>query len=96
MNLQDTLLAYSEWLDSERLIVSDHMSRKDGKALDGRSHDELAREFIAQWKGAPLAGDEPMLGLATTQQLVSELDARVRVAAMIGQAWPLYRTVDVR
>lgn len=45
MNTQDTLLAFSEWLDSEGLIVND----QDPDA-DKRSHDELAQEFIDQWE----------------------------------------------
>lgn len=64
MNTHDTLVAFSEWLDSEGLIVSDGM----GKPLstfgavdhstppDKRSHDELATEFMEQWEGSPLAG----------------------------------------
>lgn len=49
MNTVDTLLAYSEWLDGEHLIVSD-------QGDDKRAHEELAREFIEQWDGQPLAG----------------------------------------
>ena len=52
MNTKDTLLAYSEWLDSQGLIVGE----SDG---DDRSHDSLADDFIEQWKGQPLAGQEP-------------------------------------
>lgn len=61
MNTQDTLLAYSEWLDSEGLIVND----QDPDA-DKRSHDELAQEFISQWEAdaqrATLAGRDPVIG----------------------------------
>lgn len=53
MTTQDTLLAYSEWLDSEGLVKSDQ-----GK--DKRSHDELAQAFIEHWESnedrATLAG----------------------------------------
>lgn len=61
MSTRDTLLAYSEWLDSQHLIVSD----KEGytqpvRDHDGRSHDQLAQDFIAHWeaddRGADLAG----------------------------------------
>lgn len=37
----DDLFAYSEWLDSEGLIVSDSISD------DTRSHDELVTDFLA-------------------------------------------------
>ncbi len=50
MNTQDTLLAYSEWLDTQGLIVSDL-----DEDADKRSHDELAREFTERWPGLPLA-----------------------------------------
>lgn len=36
----------------------------------------------------------PTLGNASTIQLVSELDARTRTAALAGEGWPHYRTVD--
>ncbi len=48
MDLQDTLLAFSEWLDSEGLIKPD-----TGK--DKRTHEELAREFIEECRDAHLA-----------------------------------------
>lgn len=51
MNTHDTLLAFSEWLDSQGLIVSDQTPGEDT-----RTHDELATEFMEQWKGSPLAG----------------------------------------
>jgi|GEM_PF-5750201 len=43
-DLKDTLLAFSEWLDSEGLIKPD-----TGK--DKRTHEELASEFIADRAG---------------------------------------------
>lgn len=121
MNTHDTLLAFSEWLDTHGLIPVDG---------DNRTHDDLAREFIEQWEAdrdkATLAGrvivqdsvmcvdtmpiaeirsfgdaapvasyvDGPLLGLATTAELVSELAARVEVAETIGEDWPGYKTVD--
>lgn len=53
MNTRDTLLAYSEWLDSLGLVASD-LDEDD----DQRSHDELAQEFIDQWEGTPLPTGE--------------------------------------
>ena len=43
-----------------------------------------------------MATEEPQanLGLATTQELIEELAARARVSAVIGEDWPLYRTID--
>lgn len=53
MTLQETLLAYSEWLDGEGLVKA--QTRKDT-----RTHDDLAREFIEDWEStdtrATLAG----------------------------------------
>lgn len=37
---------------------------------------------------------EPLLGLATTDQLIRELAARSHIAKIDGQDWPSYRTVD--
>lgn len=51
MNTHDTLLAFSEWLDGQGLIVSDQTPD-----ADTRTHDQLAAEFIEQWAGFPLAG----------------------------------------
>lgn len=52
MNLKDTLLAYSEWLDPEGQM-SNHG--------DDRSHEDLASDFIEWWycdpNRAPLVGD---------------------------------------
>ena len=53
MDTHDTLLAFSEWLDGQGLIVGDQ-----GDGADKRTHDELAEEFIDQWEGQPLAGQE--------------------------------------
>jgi hypothetical protein len=48
MDTHDTLQAFSEWLDSQGLIVSDQTP--DG---DTRTHDQLAADFIADWEGRP-------------------------------------------
>lgn len=64
MTTQQTLVAYSEWLDSEGLIVSDRGNvtgqNDEPPVEDKRTHDDLAREFIAYWKSnenrAALAG----------------------------------------
>lgn len=99
MNTQDTLLAYSEWLDSQRLIVS-NVPDGDTDCRDDRSHDQLAKDFITQWNDhdapcAPLADERRVhLGLATTHHLLGELMARANVAQATGQDWPSYRTVD--
>ena len=59
MDLQDTLLAFSEWLDGEGLM-------KTPKGKDKRTHEDLAREFIEEWEStdtrATLAGREPITG----------------------------------
>lgn len=61
MSTQETLLAFSEWLDSEGLI---RPPAKD----DDRTHDQVAAEFIADWEStatrATLAGREPVTGQA--------------------------------
>lgn len=55
MSTRDTLLHFSEWLDSEHLIVGD---QADG--ADKRTHEQLAEQFIEHWeadeRGANLAG----------------------------------------
>lgn len=57
MDLHDTLLAYSEWLDSQGLIVPDTEGyTRNNLKPDGRSHDQLARDFVKEWSGAPLVG----------------------------------------
>jgi hypothetical protein len=40
----DLLLSYGEWLDAEHLIVGDQ-----GEGADKRTHEELAKEFLA-WR----------------------------------------------
>ena len=37
------------------------------------------------------AVDRPLLGLATTKELIDELAARADVSATCGEAWPNYR-----
>lgn len=53
LSTQETLFYFSEWLDSEGVIVSD-------KAGDDRTHEQLAKDFIEHWeaddRGAILAG----------------------------------------
>ena len=59
VDLQETLLAFSEWLDGEGLM-------KTPKGKDKRTHEDLAREFIQEWEStdtrATLAGREPITG----------------------------------
>lgn len=50
MNTKDTLQAYSEWLDSEGVVV------RDTKSMDDRSHDKLADDFLAHWLSDPNKG----------------------------------------
>ena len=58
MNLEDTLLAYSEWLDGEKVI-------KPNTDEDDRDHGTLVSQFVEYWeehdapctKRAPLALD---------------------------------------
>lgn len=53
MTMFAMLFAYSEWLDSEGLIVSDHghahIGRSDGAQPieDKRTHEDLVNEFLA-------------------------------------------------
>lgn len=64
MDTRDTLIAYSEWLDSEGLIVPQVV----GPGGDDRTHQTLAEEFIEFWETHPhtgtLAGREPVKGQA--------------------------------
>lgn len=47
------LFYYSEWLDSQRLLkVPTDLDPKDE-----RTHEDLVREFLAQWTGMPLPED---------------------------------------
>jgi hypothetical protein len=48
MSTQDTLLAFSEWLDGEGYMVA------TGLAWSGdKTHEELARDFIEDWESNP-------------------------------------------
>ena len=51
---------------------------------------EIAEDLLAF-----LDAHQPLLGFATTRQLIHELAARAEVAESVGETWPLYRTVDV-
>jgi hypothetical protein len=91
MNTLDTLLAYSEWLDGEKINPSD--------SEDERTHEDLVKQFIAHWDENPerarLAdAAQANLGMATTYDIITELAARADVADTIGEDWPRYRTVD--
>ena len=66
MNLQSTLLAYSEWLDSEGLVIGDN-------GEDKRTHNELVDEFIEQWEGNDLT--EPLIG-GTRVEGATEIGAK--------------------
>lgn len=46
MNLQDTLLAYGEWLDTKKGFKSDEADLDD-------TWDNLAEDFIREWKADP-------------------------------------------
>jgi hypothetical protein len=71
VNLQNTLLAYSEWLDGQGLIVSDQ-----GEDADKRTHENLADEFIQQWQGSPLVGaDDDVLKEAMNRGIEAFIDA---------------------
>lgn len=52
MSTRDTLSAFSEWMDTEKINPS--------SADDDRTHDDLAQAFIDHWeadeRGANLAG----------------------------------------
>lgn len=89
MNTQDTLMAYSEWLDGEKKLMRDEEL--------ATTHEDLVKEFLDYWADvpdrAPLAGREALLGYATTEQLINELQARASVAATIGEDWPQYSTM---
>jgi len=60
-------------------------------------NDTLYRELGTDWRCSccglptfiPAAIDKPMLGLATTRQLIEELSARIEMDGMLD-----YRTVD--
>lgn len=68
MSTQETLLAFSEWLDSEGLVLPEGRVKTQDRREDNRSHDELAREFIQQWEARPgtatLAGRPHVRGQA--------------------------------
>jgi len=51
MSTQDTLLAFSEWLDTERIChVKDHDDLSPGADV---THEDLARQFIEHWESVP-------------------------------------------
>lgn len=67
MNTEDTLLAYSEWLDGQKVV------RSEKESNDDRTHDKLVTDFVTEWhaddetpcvRRAPLAGAGDMTPLA--------------------------------
>lgn len=50
MNMQDTLLAYGEWLDGKGFSAP----VPDGEPIQYMTWDDLARDFIEHWDGARL------------------------------------------
>jgi len=70
------------------------------EAFDAAAEEAL--DPYDPWRDAIIAAvlavkpTEPLLGLATTTQLIEELSVRAEVSATIGEAWPSYRTVDGR
>lgn len=54
MNLQDTLLAYGEWLDGRLLPKVDPNLSKD------LTWDSLAADFIREWRADPSKGQLPI------------------------------------
>jgi hypothetical protein len=95
MNIVETLLAFGEWLDDRGECYN---ANHPGDVEE--THEEVAKAFIEWWNSdpnrAPLAGEsrEPSLGLASTEQLIKELSARVTFARSAGEDWIHYRTVD--
>lgn len=75
MSTQETLLAFSEWLDSVGLIASDQTPD-----ADTRTHDSLARDFIQQWEAkegaATLAGRPHTRGQAPVDPTPQDDGAR--------------------
>lgn len=59
----------------------------------GVFHSERAKE-IGEALLAFIAERQPMLGYATTHELVNELWTRVDVSKTVGEHWVHYRTVD--
>lgn len=59
---------------------------------EGETSQSYYRALAAQQGTDQGAPTEPNLGLATTQELITELAARADVAATIGEQWPAYRT----
>lgn len=60
VHIEDVLLAYSEWLDGEKLIVGDKADqpRPVTQKRDERTHDELVNAFVDHWMSrmeAPIA-----------------------------------------
>lgn len=58
MNIQDTLLAFGEWLDTQRICYHpEHTTyASDGEEL---THDEVAKMFIEHWRSDPGRADLP-------------------------------------
>jgi hypothetical protein len=82
-----------EWPEIMRELA-DALEAEIGDQYDIRYPSERvlvrARALIA----ALPVPTEPLLGLATTRELIHELHARVEVAYLTEDAWPRYRTVD--
>ncbi len=71
--------------------------RSEIKAYAARleaSRDTLARELDHAMTRDANPENEPYLGCATTEQLITELAARAEVSRRTGESWPNYRTVD--
>lgn len=54
----------------------------------------VVEKTVEEWHALAEKDIQPNLGCATTFQLINELDARASIATSVGEAWPLYRTID--
>lgn len=73
---------------TKELEVYEHTD--DGMVSVPRDPQRDKKQFVLVAELAPYMATLN-LGCATTVQLINELQARVRVSQMIGEAWPNYR-----
>lgn len=71
MDLKDTLVAFGEWLDEENICyVGPHPDMQSEEL----THEDLAKEFIEQWKARPGTATLAGLDYAVTGERVDKVN----------------------
>jgi len=81
MTTEDTLLAVSEWLDSQGLIAPDN--HEETGASQDRTHAELAQQFVEHWESNPHRAVLAGRVMATFAGIVKELGESIAAASIL-------------